>query len=243
MSTRPVSGIVSNVSHRDFPDRNGGQPVRLFSFQLEGSNQWFRTGNTPLPAGVGQTINFVANDQKVDVHTVTVIGTASQTTVAPPPSVQNVAQGVTGKTVTVPPHTPAMGSAQAGYLQTVKNVQAGLSKDQYWANKENRDLEKEARFKEVNEPRMALSVGVEAASKVVAAALQHDALGFGTTAKSKRVEMLGDFVEEMALRFGTFITNAPENLKNYKDSIPVEVTESASRGRQQESSSSVDSQE
>lgn len=225
MSTRPVSGIVSNVSHRDFPDRNGGAPVRLFSFQLEGSNQWFRTGNTPLPAGVGQTINFVANDQKVDVHTVTTAQTPTPVVSVIPTSVLSLPPAVV---------------SQSG---TAKAIQRVVGKDEYWANKENRDLEKDARFKEVNEPRMALSVGVEAASKVVAAALQHDALGFGTTAKSKRVELLGDFVEELALRFGTFIHNAPENLKNYKDSIPVEVKESASSGRQQESSSSVDSQE
>lgn len=229
MSTRPVSGIVSNVSHRDFPDRNGGAPVRLFSFQLEGSNQWFRTGNTPLPAGVGQTINFVANDQKVDVHSVATIGTASQTTVAPPPSVPKPAYA--------PSDPNRGGQGNAGVARpsmAAPSLSASVSKDQYWANKEAIDIEKNKRFQEVNEPRMALSVGVEAASKVVAAALQHDALGFGTTAKSKRVELLGDFVEELALRFGTFIHNAPENLKNYKDSIPVEV---------KESSSSVDSQE
>src|SRR5690606_16831044 len=85
------------------------------------------------------------------------------------------------------------------------------------ANKEARDLEKEKRFQEVNEPRMALSVATEAAAAVVVAALQNDALSFGNTAKSKRQGQLTNFVKEIAIEVALFINDAPNVLKEAKE--------------------------
>ena len=89
---------------------------------------------------------------------------------------------------------------------------ASSSRDDYWAAKEARDIERNDRYQEIAEPRMALSVAVQAASRVVVAALENDALSFGTTAKSKREGMLCDFVKTIAADLALFIQSAPEVL-------------------------------
>lgn len=85
------------------------------------------------------------------------------------------------------------------------------SKDSYWADKEARDIEKDVRYQNVDVPRMTMSASLNVAASVVNSALERDAIGFGNTAKSKRLEMLGDFVEELANRFYIKIVETPDN--------------------------------
>lgn len=193
MSERALQGIVSQVSYKDFTDNRSGEPIKLYSFQIEGSNQWFRTGRQPIPAGVRDSIKFVADGQNVNVGSVA----RTQAQVAAAPS----------------PVAPATGSSRS---PSTTGRTTTVSKDEYWANKEARDLDKEARFQAVNEPRMALSVATEAASRIVSAAFQTDALGFGNASKAKKLGMIVDATKEVAAELALFITNAPSVLAEHR---------------------------
>jgi len=83
------------------------------------------------------------------------------------------------------------------------------SRDGYWANKEKRD-------QTVTEPRISYSAAQKNATALVCAALQADALSFGSTAKGKRLDMLVDFVELTTLRLASLQMNAPTLLEDYK---------------------------
>lgn len=212
MSDRTVKGIVSKVDAKDFPNRNGPGMVTLHSFQLEGANQWFRAGERPLDVARGQYVEFVADGQKVERNSLRVV----QSVVAPAPSVRPVVTAQTSAqeqaTKSAPPSafvTSPIASARG----------SARDRDEYWANKEARDLVKEARYQSVSEPRMALSVAVEAASRIIPVALTSEALGFGTAAKSKRLGLLNQYVKETALALAVFIQDAPEELAKYRASL------------------------
>lgn len=222
MSDRTVKGIVSKVDAKDFPNRNGPGVVTLHSFQLEGANQWFRAGERPLDVARGQYVEFVADGQKVDRSSLRVV----QSVVAPAPSVK---PGATAQTYAQQQTSvPTAGATDSTVMSTpvakqvVANDYTGHKyddKELYWANKEARDLVKEARYQSVSEPRMALSVAVEAASRIIPVALTSEALGFGTAAKSKRLGLLNQYVKETALDLAVFIQNAPEELAKYRASL------------------------
>jgi hypothetical protein len=197
MSERAVQGVVANVSWRDFPDRNSGENIKLHSFQIQGSNQWFRTGRFPLPFGVGQTIKFVADGQNVDVRSV------------------QTATDVVARAPSVAPATVAAPPASRGSGKYASNT---ASKDEYWANKEAHDREKEQRYQQVAEPRMALSVATEAAARIVAAAFQTDALSFGNATKAKKLGMIIDATKEVATELAAFIHDAPNVLASASES-------------------------
>ncbi len=110
-------------------------------------------------------------------------------------------------------------------LKSVKQVEAGTvvapqaapskaapsgatSRDAYWANKETYD-------KEILRPTIAYSAAQKDATALVSAALQADALSFGSTAKGKRLDMLVDFVEQTTLRLAALQTDAPALLADY----------------------------
>lgn len=190
MTSRTVTGKISRVNGKPFQDNKTGEDITLYSFQLEGSNQWFRTGQNPVPAGVGQSVKFVANGANVERGSI--VTTQSEVTVAP--AVTSAAAPSTKEPVR-------------------QNV---VSKDDYWAAKEQRDIEREKRFELQDRPRMALSTAVTAAAQLVAVALQNDALSFGNAAKAKKVGLIAAFTKELALELAAFITNAPQELEAYK---------------------------
>lgn len=189
--SKTVVGTVREVTERPWSDQETGRSVTLYSFMLEGDRTFYRTGTTPPPVAVGQSVQFVADGQKVDLKSVEqVTGTAGPVAPAPTPGHQTAATTV-----------------------AVNGASSGLSREGYWDRKDARDIAREARYQEVSEPRMALSVATEAASRVVVAALQTEALSFGNTAKSKREGMLGDFVKTIATDLALFIQNAPSVLE------------------------------
>lgn len=199
MASRTVQGKIARVSSKPFNDQRTGEPITLHSFQLEGSNEWFRTGTNPIPAGVGQDIKFVANGANVEKGTIQVV--ASQVATAP----------------TAAPSTPAP-SAEVRSSRSTASTASGKagSKDDYWAAKEARDLEKEARHQAVSEPRMALSVATEAAALLVSTAIQKDALSFGNAAKAKKLGLLAAYTKEVALDLAAFINDAPKHLAEFR---------------------------
>lgn len=204
MSQRTVNGVISKVSTKDWPDRSG-QIIKLYSFQLEGSFQWFRTGTNPLPAGTGQSVKFVADGPNVDMATFEV--TKSQ--VAQAPSVPATNAGAT-TTATASSGAP---SAPRRAQYTGARSSDAAAKDQYWKDRESRDLEKDERYRAVSEPRMAMSVAVEAAAPIVVAALQTDGLSLGNASKAKKLDLIVDYTEQVATRLARFIQSAPEVLK------------------------------
>lgn len=182
MANQNHKGIIDVVNEKPWEDRKTGESIKLYSFKLEGSNRWFRTGTTPVPFGKNDAVQFVADGQTVDLATME----AAQGEVerAPAPS----ARASTGR--------PAS-------RQTV-------SRDEYWANKEARDIAKEEEYQNVAIPRMTRSTAVQAAAAVVDTAIKNDALGFGSSAKSKRVGMLAGYVTEIADELVKYIMDGPQ---------------------------------
>jgi hypothetical protein len=199
MASRQVTGSIARVSSKPFKDNRSGEDITLFSFQLDGSNQWFRTGTNPIQAGVGQSVKFVADGANVEKGSMAV--TASVVTTSPQPAPAAQASSTTTAMPTTQRRTASTGN-----------------KDDYWAQKEARDVEKDHRYQTVAEPRMALSVAVQAAAQVVCKALDKDAIGFGTAKKADKLGLLSGYVKEVALDLASFIHDAPEQLKAYKPS-------------------------
>lgn len=214
MSQRTVQGKIGRVSAKPFKDSRTGEDITLYSFQLEASNEWFRTGQNPIPAGVGQDVKFVANGANVERGTLVTV----QATVQPAPSVSTVEGNVSFQGVGAVAQTAPR---VATVPQSARPTQGtAASRDDYWANKEARDLEKDARFQAVNEPRMALSVATEAAALLVSTAIQKDAISFGNAAKAKKLGLLAAYTKEVALDLASFISDAPAQLSGYKASSP-----------------------
>ena len=182
-----VSGIIKRVNKKPWTDQRSGKDVILYSFTLEGDDNFYGCGQSPIPAGPGQSVTFEMKGKNCNVNTLKVVET-------------QVAEAA-----------PVSMTASPGDVSSAPRVSrgGGMSKDDYWANKEAKDVAKDARFRNVSEPRMALSVATEAAAQVVCAALAADALGFGSTAKSKRLDMLTDYVKAVATDLAQFIHEAP----------------------------------
>lgn len=210
MAQRTVQGKIARVSSKPFKDNRTQEDITLYSFQLEGTNEWYRTGQNPIPAGVGQDVKFVATGANVEKGTLV----CTQPAVAHAPSTSAASAAPTAATSAAGQATRAPASSTAG------------SKDGYWDAKERRDLEKDARFQAVNEPRMALSVAVSAAAELVSTAITKDAISFGNAAKAKKLGMLAAYTKEVALELAAFITDAPHQLATYR---PVSVGTSSDK--------------
>lgn len=209
-----VKGRIARVSSKPFKDNRTGEDITLYSFQLEGKNQWYRTGQRPIPAGNGQDVQFVADEAKVDMGTFQVTG-APQVQSAPPVAAHAAAAPLQPSPTTSSGQT-APSTAAKGYTGNKYD-----DKELYWANKEARDVEKESRYQTVAEPRMALSIATEAAATIVAAAIAKDAISFGNAAKAKKLGLLSAYVKEVALELASFIHDAPNQLANFKPGAGV----------------------
>ena len=190
MSQGIIKGRIAETSSKPWKDSRTGQDIVLYSFKLEGQRTWYRTGTTPTPFGVGQTVQFVADGQKVDTNSFQAI--AQDSVQAPAPSAAQSSSGSTQSS-----SSPGRGNAS--------------SRDEYWANKEARDLEKDKRYQEVDIPRMTMCTAISSAAAVVDAAFKSEALSFGNAAKSKRLDMIGDFVEQLADRLYLKIVSTATN--------------------------------
>lgn len=198
-----VNGVISAVSKKPWTDRNTGKEINLYSFQIQGSNRWLRTGTNPLPFGQGQAVQFVQDGQNVDVATMKAATDAPAVT-APAPSANGQASS------SAP--TQGSGSTTSGYKGYANKGAFFDAKDAYWDTKEARDIAKDERYQNVDIPRMTMSVSIQAAALVVDSALKHDALSFGTMAKSKRQGQLVAFVNEVAGELYNTIVNAPNRV-------------------------------
>lgn len=191
-------GQVSQISAREWFDARRGQNIVLHSFQIAGSNRWYRTGVTSPPFSQGDFVSF-QNDEKgnVKIDTITQGNTPIQATQVTP--AQPLSQG---------PTTPAAGGGQ--------------SRDGYWAQKEQRDLEKDARYQNEDIPRMTFSGAHDRAVRLVAVALANDCISFGSMKKGDKLDHLMEMVTEITNRFFLEAINSPERLKYLRemDEIP-----------------------
>ena len=76
----------------------------------------------------------------------------------------------------------------------------GLSRDDYWKNKEAKDVAKDDRYQNVDIPRMSFSSAQERAVALVTAALAHDCLKLPGK-KADKLDALYDIIDEATDRF------------------------------------------
>lgn len=116
MAEQVITGNVTEVSAKDWNDRETGENITLYSFKVDSDNRWFRTGTTnPASSGIaqGQGVKFVVKGQNVDLKTVEPATVAAAT----------------------PP--PPRGSKGGGFR---KGSGGGGARNDYWENKAVRDV-------------------------------------------------------------------------------------------------------
>ena len=188
-----VSGRVSKVFEKSWDGRNG--TVLLHSFQVEGNNKYFRTGEERL-CRQGDTVEFTADDRGNVANLMVVDGGSAP------------AQSNTGAQ---PSSRSTSYSGKSGGGNTWKAKQA--EKDQYWSDKESRDIAREQRQQTVVEPRITWSSAQSDAVALVTTALQHDLLAFGNANKSAKLGLLLDYVDQVTKRFADQRWRASELLQ------------------------------
>lgn len=194
MAQRDTRGVVEKKFTKDWFDSRAKQNIVLHSFRLEGDKTYFRTGTDPIPANEGDAVQFSYDDRSGNVDMGTFAEAEASTVERAPPAPRRNTGGRSGS-------YSGGGSSVGG---------AGSSRDNYWKDKEDRDIAREARYQEVVEPRMVVMAAQERAVGVVAAALANDCLSFGNTAKGLKFEMLLGFVDEATDHFIKQALNATE---------------------------------
>lgn len=110
-----VTGIISQVHEKEW-ENDSGDIIYLYSFQLENNRKFFRTGRDQPDASSGDAVRFeVDAKNNVDLDTLDFID-ASEVKKAPRPRERKRSQA------------------------TASNGNGGLSRDQYWQNRESRDV-------------------------------------------------------------------------------------------------------
>lgn len=171
-----TQGVVARISEKVWDGRDG--QVTLYSFQVDGSNRWFRTGqNPPRHMGIeqGQAYSFEADGKgNVIPETVRPIQ-KSEVATAPAPKPQSRGRAYSGG--------------------------GGSTRDDYWKEKEARDIAKDERYQAVDIPRMTFCTSQDAAVALVTAALQHDVLSLGGANKAAKLGLVLDYVDAVTQRF------------------------------------------
>lgn len=176
MSTR-VKGVVKYINEKEWDDRRSGETITLYSFKLEGDDDYYRTGQTKPEFEEGQSIAFeVDKKNNVDMETIEVLETE----------------------VKKAPKAAGKAGSGGGFRKPA----AGGSREDYWAKKEERDVARDARYQAVDIPRMTFCSAQDAAVELVTAALQHECLPkIGTVTKTARLTALLTYVDEITDRF------------------------------------------
>lgn len=189
-----VSGKVSRLYTKDWNGRDGA--VKLYSFQVEGNNRYFRLGTTPPSFRETDTVTFEADANGNATNIEVTRGTGEPAS-------------DTGQT-TSPTRTARN--------WTKPTASTGGNKDQYWKDKEQRDIEREERYQSVVEPRITYSSAQSDAVRLVSVALQHDMLTFGNANKSAKLGLLLDYVDQVTMRFAQNRIRAAEILSGVEAS-------------------------
>jgi len=167
-----IKGVVSLVHGNPWDDWKTGKKITLYSFKIEGDESWYRTGQEKPGFVKGQSISFEVG-AKNNVDLDTVTILEAEVKVAPK-------------------------AASGGD----KVRPTSVSRDDYWANKEARDLMKDERYQTVDIPRMTFCTSQDAAVALVVAALQHDCLPkLKADNKAGRLKTVLAYVDELTDRF------------------------------------------
>lgn len=67
MADRTYKGIVKEVFEREWEDRDSGEDIILYSFQIESEKRYFRTGTNKPGIKAGEAISFVADAKSGNV--------------------------------------------------------------------------------------------------------------------------------------------------------------------------------
>lgn len=156
----------------------------LYSFQLQGSNRWFRTGTTEPTFREGDFIKFM-NDAKanVDLGTVQVGGSGNAN-----------AGGGAGA-----PSQATQSAAPASSNNRNRGNSGGQSREGYWTAKEARDIEKDRIYREEDIPAIRRSTAFNVASTLASAALEADVLSFANAKqKGQKLDLLLGYVDQIA---------------------------------------------
>ena len=172
----PNEGRVRNLGGKDF---NG---TTLYSFQLEGNNRWFRTGEKRPNCENGDYVKFM-NDAKANVDVQTLEKTSASTQPAQSGSKQST------------------GTKSGGGKKGGENWDA---RQAYWEAKEVRDVE-------IIEPRVTFQGCRNKAIELVIAGLENDCLSLGS-AKGKRWDLLLAYVDSTTDRLFLQAMHAHEHL-------------------------------
>lgn len=199
-------GTVATVSEKEWFDKRNNEDILLYSFQLQGDKKWYRTGTVrPEDYNIveGSAVKFDFDPRSGNVVLDSVDDNVQEEVAAAPPArrATGARQGSYGKS-----SGGSRGNAPA--RTSAPRSGGGNSRDDYWKDKETRDLEREQRYQAVVEPRMIVMAAQERAVIAVSAALAHDCLSFGSTTKGKKFDMLLDFVDEATAHFVRQAVNA-----------------------------------
>jgi hypothetical protein len=195
------AGQVTVIEQKEFDGRNG--TVTLYSFQIEGSRRWFRTGRVNPSFNEGDYVAFENDDKgNVDLDTVQVGDDA-----APP---RQQPRGQSG-----PRRSSGGGGGPDRSRQRPSggaSSGSGQTRDGYWAEKEARDIAREERYQAVDVPRMSFSAAQDRAVQLVTGLVQAGALPLGTK-KGDAYDLVMGFVDQTANRFFLDSMGAHERLK------------------------------
>lgn len=61
MANKVHKGIIKETYEREWRDKNTNEDILLYSFKLNSSNQFFRTGTTKVPGSEGDAVKFTAD--------------------------------------------------------------------------------------------------------------------------------------------------------------------------------------
>ena len=67
MADRTYKGVVKEVFEREWQDRDSGEDIILYSFQIETEKRYFRTGTNKPSFKAGDAISFVADGKSGNV--------------------------------------------------------------------------------------------------------------------------------------------------------------------------------
>lgn len=177
----------------------------LHSFQLNGDKRYFRTGTDQL-VSEGDYITFdVAGNNTVVAESLQK-GKAQPAQNAPKPQGGGYKSWGGGKF-----------AAKPGAAKSSENFEA---RQKYWENKEQRDIA-------VVEPRITFSAAQRDAIEIIRVALDKDLLSFGNAAKSAKLPMLLDFVDEVTARFYAQRMSAAETMEKLGPGIETEAAEAS----------------
>ena len=72
MADRTYKGLVSKTYEREWNDRDTGEDIVLYSFQIDGDKRYFRTGTNKPGIREGDAISFVADakSNNVDIKSI-----------------------------------------------------------------------------------------------------------------------------------------------------------------------------